>query len=71
MILAGVIPVNKQTITRSATVDALEDFQPLWHLDCIDQRVLPLDGVATLPDISPGVTIYVLDTGSTDHSWKA
>lgn len=34
-----------------------------WHLDRIDQRLLPMDGTYTYGFVGSGVRVYVLDTG--------
>ena len=34
-----------------------------WHLDRINQRNLPLDGIFNLNQTGAGVDIYILDTG--------
>ncbi|MCV2491243.1 S8 family peptidase [Geodermatophilus sp. YIM 151500] len=40
---------------------------PLWSLDRLDQRALPLSGTWTAPGDGAGVTAYVVDTGIAPH----
>ena len=42
---------------------AMDAFEAPWHLDRIDQKALPLDGVYTAPGQGAGVRVYVVDTG--------
>ena len=56
---------------KQSGIDYIEEDQtvimtsstPVWHLDRIDQRGLPLDGEYSSPSDASGVDIYVFDTG--------
>jgi aqualysin 1 len=48
---------------RLLQVDATTQSNPVWGLDRIDQRPLPLDKGFTYVGTGAGVTVYVVDTG--------
>lgn len=48
-----------QLVTASQRVQP----SPPWHLDRIDQRFLPLDGIFTYSSASNTVNVYVVDSG--------
>jgi subtilisin family serine protease len=52
-----------QEVTASDT-----QYYPVWNLDRIDQRYLPLSSTYTYPSYGAGVTAYIIDTGlQADH----
>lgn len=68
-------PAAAQRLARHPDVQRVEPdralavtAQPAWGIDRIDQRTLPLDGVASRPAGGDGVRVYVVDTGvRADH----
>ena len=47
----------------SQFVGTTDQRNPPWHLDCINQPALPLDGVYNATLTRVGVHIYMIDTG--------
>lgn len=53
------------SVTQNQTVSVADTQSPTptWGLDRVDQRALPLDNSYTYPRVSPGVRVYIIDTG--------
>ncbi|NBN89691.1 MAG: hypothetical protein EBV24_05150 [Actinobacteria bacterium] len=60
---ARVASVSRNKRVRKRAVVPAAQGDVLYHLDRIDQRALPLDGVYGPPATGEGVQIYMIDTG--------
>lgn len=61
--LAAHPAVASVTQNQTVSVAGTQSPTPSWGLDRVDQRALPLDNSYTYPSVTPGVRVYIIDTG--------
>ena len=59
----NVVAVEQDFVVKLDPSSPVQQLNPTWGLDRIDQRALPLNGAYGAPSAASGTRVYVIDTG--------